>query len=246
MSTLALRGELVRVARALHEHGWVANHDGNVTARLSRGRFLITPTAVSKRLIDESMLVVVDEGGRKVSGRMSAFSEVGLHLVVYAARSDVAAVVHAHPPTATGLAWAGVGLDRPLAPEPVVSLGPGVPTVPYAPPGARAEAALRPWARTHDAVLLANHGVLAWGPDLETAYLRLELVEHMARCTLVALQAGGGRPIPEEDVVALVEKRRKAGLEPPGFRAAATGEAAPAQDLADIVRDEVVRALKGA
>ena len=199
-----LRRELVEVAHTLHRHGWVANHDGNVTARLARGRFLITPTAVSKRVIDESMLVVVDEEGRKVSGRMKPFSELGLHLTVYGQRPDVEAVVHAHPPTATGLSWAGASLlDVPAAPEPIVSLGPGVPTVPYAPPGAQAEAALRPWTRTHNAVLLANHGALTWGPDLETAYLRMELVEHMARCTQVApgFRTGGGA---DPDLAAII------------------------------------------
>jgi len=240
-----LRRELVLVAHDLHAEGWVANHDGNATARLTRGRFLITPTAVSKRSIDESMLVVVDAQGRKVSGRMKPFSEVGLHLTVYAERPDVAAVVHAHPPTATGLAWAGVPLDQPLAPEPVVSIGPDVPTVPYAPPRAQAEAALRPFARTHNVVLLANHGVLSWGPDLETAYLRMELVEHMARCALVAHQVGGGKPIPNGDVEALVAKRRKAGLEPPGFQDHVVAKETGEPDLAAIVRDEVTRALKG-
>ena len=116
-----LRRELVAVSHALHREGWVANHDGNVTARLSGGRLLITPTAVSKRVVDESLLVVVDEAGRKVSGRMKPFSELGLHLTVYGQRPDVDAVVHAHPPHATGLSWSGLGLlDVPVAPEPIV------------------------------------------------------------------------------------------------------------------------------
>ena len=145
--TAPLREELAHFARLLHGRGWVANHDGNATVRLDGGRFLITPTAVSKRLLEAADLLVVDTEGRKVSGRMRPFSELGLHRAVYSARPDVAAVLHAHPPNATGFALAGVPLfDPPTSPEPVVSLGPGIPTVGYAPPGAGAEAALAPVA----------------------------------------------------------------------------------------------------
>lgn len=243
--------ELAAYARLLHERGWVANHDGNATIRLpGADRFLITPTAISKRLIDESMLVVVDSQGRKISGRMRAFSEQGLHHTVYAARptpGDVHAVIHAHPPFATGFALAHAPLfSPPTSPEPVVSLGPDIPLVPYAPPGGAAEAALRPFAATHNAVLLANHGVLTWGPDLETAYLRMELVEHIAQTTLIAHQLGGARPIASADAEALNAKRIKAGLAP----AAASAPPAEASDdaeaaLVDRIGREVARALRG-
>lgn len=236
------QAELVDYARALHDRGWVANHDGNITLRASGGQFLITPTAVSKRLLDESMLVVVDAQGRKVSGRLRPFGELGLHLAVYAERPDVGAVIHAHPPHATGYAMAHRPLfSPPTSPEPVVSLGPEIPLVPYARPGADAEAALRPFARAHHAALLANHGVISWGPDLETAFLRMELVEHIARCSLVADQLGGARPIPEADVDALLAKRAKAGLAPPGLDEREGSQ----DDLAEVIGREVARALGG-
>ncbi len=207
-----LRAEVADTARRLHARGWVANHDGNVTARAGTGRYLATPTATSKAVIDAASLLVVDDAGARVSGAKKPFGELGLHLTVYRNRPDVNAVVHAHPPTATGFAVAGVPLDRPMIAEAVVSLGVGVPTVPLAAPGEAACAALAPYCATHDAVLLAGHGVIAWGADLEQAYLRLELVEHLAKIALVAHQLGGVRPLPAAMIPPLLESRRKAGL----------------------------------
>ena len=183
----------------------------------------------------------------------------------------MAAVAHAHPPAATGLACAGSRLlERPFLAEAVVSLGACIPTVPFAPPGAAAVAALAPFLPATDTVLLANHGVLAWGADLEQAYLRLELVEHLARLALEAERAGGLRPLPEAALPALLEARRRAGLGAAASRPA--GDAGPARvvacapappgatveilppgagtaggnpvDLARIIREELLEALK--
>jgi L-fuculose-phosphate aldolase len=208
----SLQTELADVAVRLHRMGWVANHDGNVTARLEPGRFLATPTATSKADVTADGLLVVDEAGARITGRGKPFSELGLHLAVYRARPDVNAVVHAHPPTATGFAVAGLALDVPMLAEQVVSLGPRVPLVPFGAPGAGAVQALEPYLRETDAVLMTGNGAMAWGRDLEQAYLRLELVEHLAKIALVARQLGGARPIPAAAMPALLEARRKAGL----------------------------------
>jgi L-fuculose-phosphate aldolase len=223
MSESQKRIEVAEYARRLHARGWVANHDGNVTLRLDENRFLATPTATSKAAIGAEDILVVDESGARVSGRGKPFGEIGLHLTVYRNRADVNAVVHAHPPTATGFAVAGIPLDQPMIAEAVVSLGVGIPTVPFAAPGAAACQALAPFVVAHDAVLLAGHGALAWGADLEQAYLRLELVEHLARVALVAHQLGGVRPIPQAVIPALLESRRKAGLGAAASLAPASG-----------------------
>ena len=209
-----LRATLADYARRLHARGWVANHDGNLSVRLGGegGRYLATPTATSKADVTADNLIVVDDKGQTVAGSGKPFSEIMLHLTVYQSRPDVHAIVHAHPPTATGFAVAGIGLDRPILAEAVVSLGAGVPTVPWSPPGEAACRALAPFAVTHDAVLIANHGVFAWGKDVQQAFLRLELVEHLARIALVAQQLGGARGLPPESIPPLLEARRKAGL----------------------------------
>jgi L-fuculose-phosphate aldolase len=237
----ALRRELAEVARTLHARGWVANHDGNVTARLGEGRFLATPTAVSKRVIAPESLLVVDEAGTVLAGERKLFSEFSLHRACYRARPEAWCVLHAHPPQAT--AWAVAGrafFDPPFMAEPVVSLGANIPLLPYAAPGGPT-AALELAIAEVDAVLLESHGVLAIGPDLETALLRLELVEHLAGIALHALALGGARPIPAADVARLVEARTKAGLGP-GPRAAAGGSQGPPRpDVPALVRDALRR-----
>ena len=292
MSDRALKDELADYSQRLHARGWVANHDGNVTARLGEGRYLATPTSTSKAEIGPEDIIVVDEGGAKVSGRGKPFGEIGLHLTVYRNRPDAKAVVHAHPPTATGFAVAGpeacAALGQPIIAEAVVSLGPSIPTVPFAAPGQAACQALQPFVLEHDVVLLGGHGVLAWGDSVEQAYLRCELVEHLAKIALVARQLGGARPLPQAVIPALLESRAKAGLGPRGRGASAPAPtvsaataSAPAQatsasgkkvvvacapappgsdvtvyekpkstvkpnpsELADIIRQEIVRALK--
>src|SRR4051812_718884 len=96
-----LRAELVSTSRRLHENGWVANHDGNLSVRLHGQRLLITPTAVSKRDVDDSMLLIVDMNGKVLEGRRKPFSELSVHLAIYKARPEAEAVLHAHPPYAT-------------------------------------------------------------------------------------------------------------------------------------------------
>jgi L-fuculose-phosphate aldolase len=267
--THSLRKDLVATARFLHERGWVANHDGNVTAR-DGSTILATPTATSKRVVDERSLVEVDRGGKPIRGKV--FGEIGLHVAVYERRPDVGAVVHAHPPHATAIACSDRNpIERPFLAEALVSLGPIIPKVDVTAPGDPARAALAPWCELVDAALLGNHGVIAWGKDCEQALLRLELVEHLARIALAAIPLGGVRPLPEAMIPALLQARAKANIGRVADRAVeiaaklagSSGSkpvvaCAPAPhanvttippggarpDLATIVREEIVRALK--
>lgn len=212
---MALRRELLGIAHQLHDRGWVANHDGNVTVRLSADRLLATPTAVSKRVLTDADLIVVDAANLVVQGGRRPFSEIALHRAVYAARPDVRAVVHTHAPNATALSVAGVAVQPQMIAEAVVSLGAEVPLLGYGfPQSAEQLAALGNLADLHDACTLGNHGVLAWGDDLEQAFLRAELVEHLAKIQLRALQAGRVQTVPAADLVRLLQARTKAGLGP--------------------------------
>jgi L-fuculose-phosphate aldolase len=256
-----LREELISTAHTVHARGWVANHDGNITVRRGPDRFLATPTAVSKAAVDHANLIEVDAHGKRVSGTAKPFSELSLHFPVYERREDVHAVIHAHPPYATAIACSGANLiERPFIAEVVVSLGDWIPTVPFAPPGPEARRALSEYVDHVDVVLLASHGVISWGRDLETAYLRMELVEHHARIAALAQATGGVRPLPDAAFAPLLAARAKAGLGKAAERAANPGQrparfhaprsavgAAPSagsDDLTSIVREEILRALR--
>lgn len=267
-----LRTAVAATSRHLHAAGWCANHDGNVSAR-DGNRFIATPTATSKRLVAERDLIEVDTKGA-VIGAGKVFGEIGLHLVIYERRPDIGAVVHAHPPNATAIASSrGNPIEVPFIAEALVSLGPKIPKLPYAQPGEAARAALAPWCELVDVVLLGNHGVIAWGKDCETALLRLELVEHLAKIAIAATALGGVEALPESAIQPLLVARSKAGIGRAADRALDTASAllgrgapiapvvacAPAPhsqvptiapggnrplELAQVVREEIVRALR--
>ncbi|MBL8951367.1 MAG: class II aldolase/adducin family protein [Myxococcaceae bacterium] len=211
-----VRAEVVAVSRRLHENGWVANHDGNLSVRLNGDRLLITPTAYSKRDVDDASLLIVDLSGKVLEGRKKPFSELELHLAIYRARPEVDAVIHAHPPYATATGLVGGDLSPVALPEIVVSLGARIPTLPRVMPKEKAGVeAVEKAARDVDAMLLSGNGVFTCGPDLNLALLRMELVEHYAR--ILSIAHGLGRPVPpiaDGDLAKLLEARKKAGLGP--------------------------------
>jgi L-fuculose-phosphate aldolase len=204
-----LRSQLAQIARRMHGAGWVANHDGNASVRIGRDRFLITPTATSKLEVKEQDLVVVDGAGKAVEGTRKPPGETELHLAAYRARPDVEAVLHAHPPYATAFGAARVPLEPVCLPEAVVSLG-WVPLAPFALPRTPlATEAVGRCASEADAMLLPGNGVLTLAPDLALAYLRMELVEHLAKILHLARGLGGAVPLAPSDQAVLLEQNRK-------------------------------------
>ncbi len=218
----ALRKAVIATAREFHRQGWVANHDGNITAKLSANQFLATPTATSKVDVDEQNLIEVDANGKKIAGTARGFSELAVHMALYRARPDIGSVVHAHPPYATALACSGNQvLDRPFVAEAVVSIGDRIPLLPFVIPGPGLASQIAEASHGVDAVLCANHGVFAWGRDLELAHRRLELVEHLAKIATFAIASGGVQYLPTDAVAALLAKRAKSGLGAAADRAGA-------------------------
>src|ERR1700685_3663049 len=92
------REEIVRYGRMLHDRGFVAAMDGNLSARLDEKRILVTPHRGSNAAMRADDLVIVDQNGKRVSGRRNVTSEIEMHLLIYRMRPDVRAIVHAHPP----------------------------------------------------------------------------------------------------------------------------------------------------
>lgn len=206
-SRRAARLSIVRCCRRLWEAGLIAGADGNVSVRLAADRVLVTPTGVLKRELTAADLVEVDLAGRHSRGSRQASSELDLHLRVYRARPDCGAVVHAHPPMATAYAVAGQPIPVDVLPELILYLG-SVPLVPYAMTGTPAMgAAVEPFLADHVAVLLANHGAVAWGPDLVAAQIRMESLEHSARILLAARALGHPTRLTAEQVRALDQRR---------------------------------------
>ena len=209
MSDFEIRREIVRIGSLLHEKGFIAATDGNISVRLNDFTVLATPTCMSKGMLTEEDLVTVDMRGKKISGFREVSSEIAMHMMIYRVRPDVGAIVHAHPPTATGFAAAGLPLDEALVSEIVISLG-TVPLAEYGTPGTSELCDnIEPHVEDHDAVLMANHGVVTYGDDLLTAYMNMETVEHFAKISLVAHQLGSKRTLSEDRVRSLHDLRRK-------------------------------------
>jgi L-fuculose-phosphate aldolase len=201
------RDEIVRYGQLLHTQFFVAATDGNLSVRMEDGTILCTPTCLSKGMMKAEDLVVVNGNGEVLRGPRSPSSEIAMHLLIYRMRPDVNAVVHAHPPTATGYAAAGVPLTQPLVSEIVITLR-EVPLAPYATPGSpELSESLRPLIADHDAILMANHGVVTYSSDLNTAYMKMETVEHFARVALVTHQLGRQQLLSEAEVRKLLEAR---------------------------------------
>ena len=212
MSELELRQEMLGIGRLLHEKNFVAATDGNISARVSSKSILVTPTGMSKGMLRLEDLVLVDHDGRKLAGTREVSTELRMHLLIYRLRGDVHAVVHAHPPTATGFAAAGLALDEPLISEVELSLG-RVPTACYALPGSTELCdGLSPLITGNNAILMANHGVVTYAEDLLTAYMHMETVEHFARISLVTHQLGRRHALDKRQVDELRDLRKQRAM----------------------------------
>jgi len=219
-----LRREICAAGRALRELGYLPAAAGNLSARLADGRILATPSGVPKGSLAPGHLILLGADGapeqaskrslRGHAAKKQPSSEIAMHLRIYALRPDARAICHAHPAVATGLAAAGRALDSAVLGETAILLG-AVPLAPYGAPGTdELPDSIAPLVTRANAVLLANHGVVTFGETVRAAVERMELVEHLARVTLVAELAGGAKLLTREQVAALVASRERYGLPP--------------------------------
>jgi L-fuculose-phosphate aldolase len=209
------RADIVEVGRRLWERAYVASNDGNISVRLDDTRLITTPKNVSKGFMTPDMMVITDLDGKKIAGERDPSSELKMHLEVYRNRPDIKAVVHAHPPTATGFAVAGIPLDRAVLAEVITTLG-SIPIAEYATPSTEElPAAVRKYVKAHDGLLLANHGALAMGGDVMSAYYRMETIEHFAKISLVTRMLGREHLLSREEVDRLQGLRGMYGIASP-------------------------------
>ncbi len=217
-----IRTQICDVCQKMWQQGWVAANDGNVSAKLSDGTFLATPTGISKSLVTPDKIVRIDKDGKLLEAKEGyrPSSEIKMHLRCYKDRDDIGAVVHAHPPAATAFAVANKPLDDFSMIETVLTMG-SVPITPYATPSTEeVPESIAPYLQEHDALLLQNHGALTMGVDLTTAYYRMESLEMFAKITLNAQILGGAKELSKENIDKLISMREGYGLtgKHPGYK----------------------------
>ncbi|MBR1863655.1 MAG: class II aldolase/adducin family protein [Ruminococcus sp.] len=210
-----IKESIAGVCFKMWQKGFVAANDGNVSVRVGEGLYLVTPSGMSKGDVRAGDIGLVD-GALNVLERpyegWRPSSELKLHVRCYEERTDIGAVVHAHPPIATGFAAAHIPLDDCSVIETVLSLG-TVPLAPYATPSTdEVPQSAGPLIRRHDGLLLANHGAVTVGADLRTAYFRMETLEHQAHISLAARLLGGAKSIDAENIRRLTELRKSYGI----------------------------------
>jgi L-fuculose-phosphate aldolase len=228
-----LRADIVEVGRRMYARGYTASNDGNISVRLGPDRLLMTPKSVCKGFMTPDMMCITDLEGRKLQGDRDPSSEMLMHLEVYRQRPDAQAVVHAHPPTATGFAVAGIPLDRAVLAEVLTTLG-SIPIAEYATPSTRElPEAVRKYIKAHDGMLLANHGALTVGADLYGAYYKMETIEHFAKISLVARLLGRENLLSREEVMRLQELRGSYGIQAPAPICAVPGTDLESRSVAD-------------
>ena len=211
-----MRLKMCDLGRRMYERGYVAANDGNLSCRLDGGRFLCTPTGVSKGFMKPEMLCVLDAAGEQLSGDLPRTSEVLLHLAIYREAPWINGVVHAHPPHVGAFAITGTEIPAGILPEMEVLVGP-VPTVPFIMNGTQEIAdAVAPLIRArHSTVILANHGPIGCDKTLELAYFHIETIESYCQTILLARKLGSLEPLGPEVLEELLKAKARLGIDDP-------------------------------
>ncbi len=217
-----IKDQICDICYKMWQLGWVAANDGNVTAKLDDGTFLVTPSGISKAFITPDKLIHMTKDGIILDGPegLKPSSEIKMHLKCYEKREDVGAVIHAHPPGATGFAVAHRSMDMYNMIEDVAVIG-SVPLTPYATPSTiEVPNTIEPYLEEHDVMLLENHGALAVGTDIVTAFYRMESLELWAKITINAVILGGSYDISRENIDKLIDLRGYYGVtgRHPGYK----------------------------
>lgn len=215
VSEFKLKEQMCEIGRRIWAKGFCAGNEGNHSLRLPNGRFLCTPTGVSKGFLKPDDICVVDIDGKQISGRLRRSSEFLMHAHIYKRRPDVGCVIHSHPPHATAFAVAGVELPTCVHPEAEVFLGP-VPTAKYVTPGdKRLGESIDPYLDESNTIVLGNHGVVCFDVDLESTYYKLEIVDAYCRILLLAKEVGQIRPLGAEEMKELLALKARFGMSDP-------------------------------
>ena len=216
------RKQIVEIGKLMYERSYVVSSDGNISVRLDENTVLATPTMTCKGRMTEDSLAVTDMEGKPLSDRRAS-SELAMHLLIYKERPDIKAVCHAHPPHGTAFAVAGLAIDKPILSEVILTLG-CVPLTGYGTPStSELTEAMKPYVAHHNALLMANHGAVAYGDSLWQSFDRLETLEHTAKIAILAKALGGANDLPADAIEKLINIREKAGYLTESARCQACG-----------------------
>jgi L-fuculose-phosphate aldolase len=212
-SEYQLKEQMCEVGRRVYHKGFAAANDGNISYRLNDREILCTPTMVSKGFMKPADLCKVDYEGKQLAGARKRSSEILLHLAVYKNRPDVKAVVHCHPPHATAFAVARQPVPQCVLPEVEVFLG-EVPTAVYETPGTQKFAeTIVPHLKSSNTVILANHGTITFGPDLEKAYWNSEIIDAYCKILILAKQLGNVNYFSQQQTKELLDLKKRLGYD---------------------------------
>lgn len=222
MEEARARKVIVEIGKLLYDRSYVVASDGNISIRLDENTVLATPTMTCKGRMTEDCLALTDMEGKPLSDKRAS-SELAMHLLIYRERPDVKAVCHAHPPHGTAFAVAGLAIDQPILSEVILTLG-CVPLTSYGTPSTNELTdAMQPFVANHNALLMANHGAVAYGSDIWQAFDRLETLEHTAKIAILARTLGGANDLPKDAIAKLIHIREKAGYLGPNARCQSCG-----------------------
>jgi L-fuculose-phosphate aldolase len=212
-SEYQLKEQICEVGRRVYQKGFAAANDGNISYRLNDREILCSPTMVSKGFMKPADLCKVDYEGKQLAGTRKRSSEILLHLAVYKNRPDVRAVVHCHPPHATAFAVARQPVPQCILPEVEVFLG-EVPTAIYETPGTQKFAeTIVPHLKSSNTIILANHGTVTFGPDLEKAYWNSEIIDAYCKILILAKQIGNVNYFSQQQTKELLDLKKRLGYD---------------------------------
>lgn len=207
----SIRRDIVEVGRRLYQAGIMPGSDGNLSVMLNPNEILISPSRLCKGYMTPDDIIKINPQGTRLSGTLPPSLETAMHLAAYQERSDICAVVHAHPPISVAFTVAGLELPHSVLPEVEVLFGGAVPVAPYATPGSDDVAASirQPIHSGQNVVLLPHHGALGVGVDIFQAGMRIEHLESAARILFYARQLGGVHQLSAEEIKPLRALRQK-------------------------------------
>ncbi len=202
-----IKEDIAAIGKRLYEHRLNGGYGGNFSVR-DEDYIYITPSGVPKDTLDYSDILVIDFKGTVVEGQGRPSSEILFHIVIYKTRSEINAIIHAHPPVATGFSIAHVEIDDNIHEESTVVIG-RVPVIPYEVTSSKELAVnVQEAIINHNALLLSNHGAITIGEDLEKAYRRMEELENLCKMIITANSLGGIQPIPSDKLEKLYDTIR--------------------------------------